>query len=292
MSAENSVDMSMEFFTNPDSYGNLSMTKDFKRIISCIDPRLPGRVDEKAPVDPNEYKITVQTDGGAVGLGHDRALRIGIETGRPELISDGIREDAKMRITNVLDAHHECRFLNGLVTVLLEEANPSDFTKDSIKRWDRYYGLGIVGTKAEIQLRDAAARQAELEQASHESHSLLEVIDELYPEHPNVRYMSGENRARLHVINHHPFVGINRQWQAEQYGENAQGYHNNLAAIVERSLLLPDISRRGRKWRAGAAVGRAAATKTVVTQGHEDSRFLEVFPDTEMGLRFEEQEAA
>jgi len=197
-----------------------------------------------------------------------------------------------MRIINVLDAHHDCRFLNGLVTVLEEEANPSDFTKEALKRWDRFYGIGIIGTKAEIQLQDAAARQVELERAHHESHTLLRVVDELYPEHPNVRYMSGENRANLHVVNHHPFVGINRRWQAEQYGQEAQGYHNNLAAIIERSLLLPDVSRRGRKWRAGAAMGRAAATMTVVTRGHEGTRFLEVFPDAEQGLRFVEQESA
>jgi hypothetical protein len=292
VSPENTSDMSMEFFTDPRSYDDFSRTKDFKRIITCIDPRLPGGTDEKTPPPFDEYKVTVQTDGGAAGLGHDRSLRIGVETGQPEPISEGIRYDARVRITNVLDAHHECRFLNGIVSVLGEEADPNDFTLDAIKRWEKIYGIGVFGTKAFRQLRDSAARQAELEQNIQETKSILEVVDELYPEHPNVRYMAGENRARLHVVNHHPFVGIDRRRQAKLYGENAQGYHNNLAAIVERSLLLPNLSRRGRMLRAGAAIMRAAATMTVVTQGHEDTRFLEVFPEVEHGLRFDEKAAA
>jgi hypothetical protein len=287
------ADNSWEFFTDPSSYEGVGSTQDFKRIITCIDPRLPGCVDSKEPVLPHDLKTTINTAGGGIGLAHDRVLRLTIEQGEVVPIEVGLSDEKRFRVSNVLDAHRECKFLNGIVVVLEEEAAPGDFTMDAIERWDRLYGLDLVGSDIFDDLKDAAARQAEAERNRQDAESLLDVVDSLYPQHPNVRYMAGENRARLHVTNHHPFIGVNRQKQAQRYGETAQAYHDNLAAIVERSSVLPDLSRQGRMLRAGAALMRAAATRTVVTLGHPDTRFLEVFADnSEAGLRFEEQQAA
>jgi hypothetical protein len=283
-----SKEKSLDFFTDPRSYTGFDLTRDKKIMIGCIEPRLLGLVDCSQPARVDDLKTRLQTGGGAAGTGHDEALALTVEQGELVPIEYGIAKSADRRETAVLDGHYDCRFVNDMSAVLSEEANPNDFTLETLERWDRFYQTGLVKSSVLHKLMDAAAKEQEYVAEKTEMVSLIRFTDTLYPDHPNVRYVVGQNQARVHVTNHHPYVGLNRRRQVKHYGGQAQGYHDNLGAMRAELARIPDLGRKQRGLRLGSLMLRTAATRTVLGSLHEDTSYLEVFPSTDRsGIRVE-----
>jgi hypothetical protein len=257
------LDRSREFFMDPSSYGQFQLDQDLRRIIGCIEPR-----DQES----DRLRTVVQTAGGAVGEGLDAALALTVVNGELTTIKEGIAADRNVRHTVKLCAHHDCRFIKGLASVLDEIADPSDFTADTVEKWTSFYELGDEVTPGMLKaVKDGAQQVRERE---YDEADLIEFVGTLYPT-PNVATMKGENNARIYVVNHHPNAGLNRHKKHREVGLRVQGYHDSLGATISDQLMsrtAPEL----RYARLSAHLLRAAAVRTVIGGAHEDTVYLEV----------------
>ena len=115
---------------------------------------------------------------------------------------------------------------------------------------------------------------AALAQDIHEESVLLEAVDRMYPS-SNVVSMNGENRAGIYVVNHHPYVGLDRQKKHREENLEVQGYHDSLAASIGdllMSRLKPEILHK----RLSAHVLRSAAVRTLIGGDDGSTTYLEV----------------
>lgn len=259
---------SREFFTDPSSYDRFDLTQDKNRMISCIDPR-----DE----DRDDVKITIQTPGAGVGEGHDAALTLTAIKNQLVTIEEGLAKEKAARRVTSLGAHHACRFNEGLIDVLLEESDPSDFTLDAIERWTRYYQLDDFVKPRLQSLSDAAQAQHDYIQA-YGTDDLVAMVDRLWPTHANVTHMRGENRARLYIINHHPHLGLDRHKAHRERQIVVQGYHDSLRAAVDDLNNTYNLTLEARGLRLAALFLRSAATRTVLGTLHDDTEYYSLIP--------------
>jgi len=278
------ADLSYDFFTNKKSYGAFSLTKDHNRIIGCIDPRDP--ID----VAPGDHKITIQTAGGAAGEGVDAALYITAENNfRPFDIETAIERDKNVRGIIVLGAHHDCKFIKGMPSVLGEMSNPSDFTLESTERWASFFHHKDNFDKAMPRLMEAAGVIKEHLEQKGKLGELVEHIDSMRPDHANVKRLLGNNNSKVYVTNFHPHVGYNRNAKPKNptQAANIQGYHDSIAASigdVSKSHFMVDEERN---MRIASIILRSAATRSVLTRDVPETRFIEVMPSNK-GLQFKE----
>lgn len=275
--------LSYEFFTKKSSYDTFSLTNDHNRIVGCIDPRDP------ADVNPGDYKIVIQTAGGAAGEGLDASLYLTGARDKAFDIEAAIERDKNVRGIVVLGAHHDCKFINGMVSVLSEMHEPSDFTKESAFKWAEFFHHSEAYYKTINKVMEAAGIQLDFLSKKDNLNHLVEHIDALRPEHSNVKRLEGENKSRVYVTNLHPYVGYNRNAKFEE-PSNApliQGYHDSLAASIGDISKSHFIINEERQSRISSMILRSAATRTVLTRDHPDTRFLEVAPSTK-GLEFNE----
>ena len=278
------ADLSYEFFTNSDSYGAFSLTKDHNRIIGCIDPRDP--ID----VSPGKHKTVIQTAGGAAGEGVDAALYITAQNNNRLFdIETAIERDKNVRGITVLGAHHDCKFIKGMPSVLSEMSNPSEFTKESADRWANYFHHKQDFDRLMPSLMEAAGVMKEHLDGIGKLEELVEHIDSMRPNHSNVKQLLGDNNSKIYVTNFHPHVGYNRNAKPKNIAEaiNIQGYHDSIAASigdVSKSHFMTDAER---KMRVASIILRSAATRSVLTRDVPETRFLEVMPSND-GLQFKE----
>lgn len=272
---------SRNFFTNPKSYVPFDLTRDRKRIVSCIDPRDEHR---------DSVKTTVQTAGGAVGEGVDAAITMSIMREEVTSIETGLASDRNLRKTTLPGAHHNCAFVGELPVILEEETDPSSFTLDALIRWANLYQVRDVIDTNLSRVKDAAALQQNLVQ-QRGTESLVEFVDELYPDHPNVTEVIGENQARIYVVNHHPYVGLNRAALHREESLSVQGYHDSLRAVTDDLNNTLGLKPEVRGIRLTAAMLRSAAVRTILGGMHSDTEYYEVVV-TDRGPQVEQQEAA
>ncbi len=258
------LDRSLEFFENPSSYRPFDLTPDLQRILGCIDPR-----DQEGA----NLRVVVQTSGGAVGEAVDAAIALTVTGEETATIEQGMTQDHSVRHTTKLCAHHNCKFIHGINTVLGEMSAPSDFTMETYHRWVGYYRFGDRLTSRTLtQVTDASKRMNE---RNHDEQELVSHVSRLYPDQNNVGTMIGENNARIYVVNHHPLAGLDRN--AKHRGDDPlkiQGYHDSLGATImdqqmthtRPDFLIPRLS---------AHILRAAAVRTVIGGQHEDTIYLE-----------------
>lgn len=255
---------SLDFFMDPASYERFSMGRNLLRIIGCIDPR-----DQES----TRLRTVVQTAGGAVGEALDVALALTVESGELTTLEQGLYAERSIRHAAKLCAHRECKFIGGLPTILGEMANPTDFTHESMDRWSIYYELGDMLTRGkQRKIQDAAKQQ--LEVVPREA-DILEVVDRLYSDETNVANMSGKNRARIYVVNHHPNAGLNRHKKHRESGLTVQGYHDSLGATIS-DRMGSRVPASQRELQLSAHILRAAAVRTVIGTAHDDTHYLEV----------------
>lgn len=278
------IDDSYNFFTDKKSYGAFSLTSDHNRIIGCIDPRDP--ID----VSPGDHKIVIQTAGGAAGEGVDAALYITAHNNnKPFDIENAIERDKNLRGIIVLGAHHDCKFIKGMTSVLEEISKPSDFTLESAERWSNFFNHNEDFDRFMPRIMEAAGVMKEHLDERDRLQELVEHIDSLRPDHSNVKRLLGDNNSKIYVTNFHPHVGYNRNAKPNNPIEssNIQGYHDSLAASigdVSKSHFMVDEER---KMRVASIILRSAATRSVLTENVPDTRFIEVMPSTK-GLQFNE----
>lgn len=278
------ADLSYDFFTNKNSYGAFSLTKDHNRIIGCIDPRDP--ID----VAPGDHKIVIQTAGGAAGEGVDAALYVtAANNNKPFDIETAIERDKNVRGIIVLGAHHDCKFIKGMPSVLGEMSNPSDFTIESADRWADYFNHKDDFERVMPKLMEAAGVMKDFLEEKGRLEELVEHIDSMRPYHSNVKRLMGDNNSKVYVTNFHPHVGYNRNAKPDNPTDasNIQGYHDSLAASigdVSKSHFMVDEER---KMRIASIILRSAATRSVLTQDVPETRFIEVKP-SHKGLQFNE----
>ena len=268
------VDRSMEFFMHPDSYEPFEIDRAARLVVGCIDPR-----------DQHGKLLTVvQTAGGGVGEGLDAAIAYTVTEGRPVGIRDALIIDRENRPAVKLCAHEECRLIQGLRDVQQEMAQPTAFTQESVDRWVDLYKIGDEVTPGILKSVQGVAE--EMRHETYDEAELLSSVDELYPDSKNVAKMKGANQAGIYVVNHHPYVGLNRHRKHRERGLQVQGYHDSLGAGLANQLIShmnPDL----RNTRLAAHLLRAAAVRTVIGGSNSNMRYLEAHMTTE-GFKVEE----
>lgn len=264
--SQSEVARSIEFFTNPESYKPFELDAQQSRAIGCIDPR-----DQETE---RQLRVVVQTAGGAAGEGTDAAIAFRVSGRMPNAtIKDGLSEDLTVRHTARLCAHHACKFIGALPEVLEEMAEPSDFTEDAVRRWSKYYEVGeLLGSDERKKVAEAAR---DMHKDAPSEADLLDHIDRLYPDASNVVNMRGENNAKLYVVNHHPFVGLDREQKHREERLEVHGYHDSLAASLS-DLWLARLPSDVLRPRVISLILRAAAVRTLIGGVDGDTTFLEV----------------
>jgi fumarate hydratase class II len=118
---------------------------------------------------------------------------------------------------------------------------------------------------------------------------LVEQIDSLRPDHSNVKRLLGDNNARVYVTNLHPHVGYNRNSKSRNPADSnkIQGYHDSLAASIGDVSKSHFMDNNERLHRITSMILRSAATRTVLTLDHPETRFIEVKPSPK-GIVFNE----
>lgn len=278
-----SIELSRDFYGNPQNYGPFSLTRDARRIIGCIDPRDPA--DELF----GYYKIMVQNAGAGAGEAMDMAIAETAHNNRLVTVEEGLTHDQAIRLTSVLDAHPACKLIGSMAVVFGEIANPSTMTIESVGYWARKLDVDDVITSNIDAVASAAQRQQEYVGLRDNMEHLVAYVGELYPEHDNVHPMKGANVARVYTVNLHPNIGIDRNKKDPAVAEAVQGYHDNLAASVVELGNARGLETTVRGLRLTALLLRAAAVRTVLTRDiREDMTFFEVQPAYE-GVRIIEQ---
>lgn len=277
MASSDAMQRSMDFFKNPASYLPFSITKDHKEIFGCGDPR---------EEEDEDLKVIKQIMGGGAGIGVHRALGtyatkkifIPVETGVAA-------EAAEISTTDVVTVHGRCAFVEGILPIHYEIEEPSDFTQDSLDAWAHYYQMVDEVRSYKGRVRTAAGRQAEYIQEHGGTDLIFTVVDDAYPDHPNIRQMVGENRAGIYTVNHHPHVGIDRETKHRVERLEVQGYHTNPGAMLEAIQRNRSLTKREKAGRSVAMLFTEAAVRTVIYGKHGGINCIEVFPG-EKGLDF------
>lgn len=284
-----SIELSERFFKDHNSYAPFDLTSDKKSIVDCIEPR------DAEGVEYGEYKVTVQTSGGGSGEGLDAAIGMTIAEGQLVTVEEGMSADKKDRPRLVFGVHHDCTYMKHLADVTAEMRDPSDFTKDTVERYGRYFNEQdhVERTLGGVMMA-AATINEHLGDKKHID-SLIAHADDLYPEHANVKHVRGPGLSRTYVINLHPFVGKNRNMKPSDPEEavKIQGHHDSLGASVNLLRGENQLDAQTRGNRLTAMLLRSAATRTVVAGGWESPLLLEVRPaSSKSGLAIIEQKTA
>lgn len=282
-----SIELSQDFFTDHSSYAPFDLTSDKKTIVDCIEPR------DAEDVPHGEYKVTVQTGGGGSGEGLDAAVALTIIGGEVATVEEGMSKDKVDRPQLVLGVHHDCTYMKHLADVTAEMRNPSDFTKDTVDRYSRYFNERehVERTLGGVMIAVAGINEY-LGERKHID-SLIAHADDLYPEHANVKHVRGPGLSRTYVTNLHPFVGKNRNMKPCEPEEaiKIQGHHDSIAASVNLLRGANQLDSQTRGYRFTSMLLRSAATRTVVTGGWDEATLLEVRPaaNSKSGLKISEQ---
>lgn len=279
------IQRSYEVFTNPDTYKPFSLTKDFMRIVGCIDPR-----DE---VDEGSLKVIIQTGGGAGGRGLDSALSLTATDadGRIYSIEEGLKYDCALERTTVAGGHNNhCKFLYGLGSIIAEMQEPSDLTRETVREFIARFGLTEVGVEHQAEIIRGAAECSAKMIRDADPRGLLRAIDSMYPYHPNVRDMRGGNRAGFYIVNMHPYVGLDRNLvhRGNDRPLTVQAYHDSPRAMVDALAGTLGMPRSVKEARLAALLLRTAATRTVICRGSEEMKMLNVVPKQQGGIEVQE----
>lgn len=279
------VARSYDVFTNPASYKGFDLTNDAMRIVGCIDPR-----DEHMP-DDGPLKVIMQTGGGAAGRGVDAVYSLTASEGADlYTLEQGLEYDSDLQRTTVAGAHkNTCRFISGLGLVAGEMRNPSDFTQDTVQSFIGRYGLQNMGIEERVvKISDAANRTFDAVAAVNPD-ALLDTINGLYPYHPNVRDMKGDNRAGFYILNHHPHIGLDRTLvHRGDHPLTVHAYHDSLRAMQDSLAGTLGMTREVKDLRLASLLLRTAATRTVL---YEDNRALKLLNvvGTKRGVEIHEE---
>ena len=286
VSAE-SIALSQEFYSDPQSYGRHDLTRDHRAIFGCIEPR------DQQGVEYGRYKTIIQTAGGGTGEGLDTALALTVQRNKLVTIEAGIDRNKDERPLTVFGAHYDCTFVGVMDRAVGEMADPSDFTRDSVIEWARYFGEKDTVAHNLGRVTNAAAVQLEYINDRPNMQHLLDHLDSLYPHHSNVVHVRGDIAARVYTVNLHPHLGKNRNRKPNDpaRAEMIQGYHDSLAANVSDLGKAYSLPRRQRGERLTAKLLRAAAARTVITRDIlPEMTFLTVEPtNTARGIKIVQQ---
>lgn len=269
-----SIDETVRFIINSHNYTEFDLTRpDFCGIYDCIDPRnvVRGMV---AGTSSRRIKTAYQTAGGGAGVVDDRALYETVKSDDVVSVQKALEIEKNARGATVLDVHSMCKFITAISDVKQEMANPSDVTMDGV---ERTLFAHRPSEKEQIlhlmpELQTAAVLQLE-EMENYGMHpGVLEIFDEGYPAHANVKDVFGDNRASVYVINHSQRAGLDRNNKARMLVEqntDIQFYHESRGAAFADYVRLygsateimsgPDLH-----FMLGAFTLRSCATETVL----------------------------
>jgi hypothetical protein len=278
MVSPDAVQLSQEFFENPDSYADFNAPFG-----ECVDPRDPK---DKAP---GEYFVLRQTAGSAVGIGYDRAVASTTTTGEFMSVEYAMRLNELSPGFIIWGAHYRCAFAAGIQAVGEEIVSPSPFTVDSTERLSRDLGVWDDVEPALKPVRDAAKLQAEYHQKQDSTADLVKHAQ--YTVH-----VHGENDARIYTVSLHPYKGVNRNVKPrdEKGISLVKGYSDTLGANVHLLRVEPGFNNEERRLRLASMISRSAATRTVITRDIVDEMtFLEIDQaSTSSGMRINELQVA
>jgi hypothetical protein len=300
------VSRSLEVFTDPTTYQGFDLTPDGRRMVVCLDPRDEEDQRRRATamhdgvveaIDRHERRqqrqrklpVAVQTGGGASGKGVDSSLALTAFEGRLVTLDEGLRYDSELQRSTLAGAHIGCRFNMGIMAVVQEMIEPSDITNDTFRSLAKRYELTGAGID---QRRDEIRAAAELllpQLVELTPEAILDTVNQLYPYHQNVVSMRGENRAGLYILNHHPYVGLNRN--RVHRGNNplvVQAYHDSVRATLDSLMGTVGMPSGVKELRQAALLARIAATRTILCADTPDMKYLNVVP-TSRGIQIEQE---
>lgn len=268
-----------EYFADPESYAAFDLTPQLRPVVGCIDPR-----DEAS----DRLVTTVQTAGGAVGALHDAAL---VDAAGSTRTIPLWKEVSGLNWTegHVVTAHGNiCKFLFGEAAILEEQAQPGDFTRDTLDRWMYEEDFKDAGKPLKA-IAEAARRQHDEQTMSDaEAEALLDRIGS-YGGQNGIIAMSGDNKAVTYIINHHPHVGLNRHRLHRELHSEAHAYHDSLGAIVAAlgAETIHDYAHEKRGLMLAAILSRSAATRSVILSSSPALSAVEIYPSSR-GIRMRE----
>lgn len=270
------IERSRDFFTDPNSYAPFDLDEYQRKILGCIDPR-----DQES----TRLATLVQTPGGAIGTGLDLAIAETAINGDVVSIETGMVIDRNVRSSIKLGAHHNCKFVAGIPVVLDKMIEPDEFSEQTTRRWINYYNFNDELSFTLLnRVQDAAKR---LREGRFEEDELLSWVERL-DKGDNVVTMSGENTAKIYMVNHHSKVGLNRHKKHRETGIKVQGYHDSLGATIS-NLKSSTLDPERRRYALGAHIIKAAAVQSVI--GDAETLYFEGIP-TDSGLQVAEVERA
>jgi hypothetical protein len=280
------VARSRDVFMDPQTYRGFDLTEDRRRMVGCIDPR-----DE----EQEALAVIMQTAGGAAGKGFDAGLALTAASrsrnGHIHSIQGGLQYDSDLQRATVPGAHDNCRFVMGMAAVADEIIHPSDFTQDTLRSLISRYELKETGIVKDLGRIGAAADRMRdhFAETAADPEGLLADVSALYPQHQNVTSMRGNNTALFYILNHHPFVGLDRS--LVHRGDRplvATAYHDSVRATIESLQGTVGMPRRIKDLRLAALLSRVAATRTVLCADTPRMQYLHVVP-THRGIQVEQE---
>jgi len=277
---------SLEYFTDPNSYGELSHTRSHKKIVECIEPK------NRKGFRHGEFKTVLQTGGGAAGLAVDRSVTSSVLSGTAEKLTMSMDRNQEAWPFKVAGAHRGCAFIGSRALILGEMVEPGPFTLARAREWADYFG---VRDRMEDQLESVslgARAVLELTQAAPESEAeLLAHADELYRGYNNVGDVEGLSLSNIYAIGLHPYIGQNRNQKDPNDANIIQGYHASIGA--NRTHLAVSSVDTGDEHGLldTTMLVREAATCTVISSGRPDMTFLDIRPaETRRGYEIVERD--
>jgi hypothetical protein len=281
MVSPDSVQMSQEFFADPGSYSGFDLTRDGRDMVGCIEPRDP------AGIEHGDFPVVLQTGGGAVGEGLDGALALTAAGGRVVAVETAMEADRRERAHIEFGAHVDCAMVGAIRAVTAEMADPSEFTLESTRAWAGFFGEDEHVQATLGRVMDAAGMELELLERRGE-------MDHLIDRAERTQRVRGEKGARVYTVNLHPYMGQDRNAKPAEpeAAVKVKGYHESLAATVDKLRGDSRLTGMMRGLRMTSALLRAAAVRTVITDGiMPEMTFFEARPhDGPGGLKVVRQE--
>lgn len=267
------VTQSAEFFGDPDNYGPITLLPNGGVALVCVDPR------ERLGMEYTRGMVLAQTAGGLAGRAMDISLCAGAERELVVPIDNGMRFARDWYPKDDARVHPTCKNNLAVVAILSEMADPSGRTLDTMREWAHQLDHPLESSDT------GRVRQAAGALAKYLGNTTIEYLTD--PVATSERgvvaplyQVVGQNTSGVYVASLAPGVGLHHSNKPQ--GADLQGYVDTVAHSVNRAHGPSTevwLGRTQRQLLGTISLARAAATRTVLTEGHKDDvHYFRVVP--------------
>lgn len=252
----------LAFYEDPENYRPFDTYADGRVQIACIDPR---------DTDQRELTIDLQTPGGTVGIGSDRAVVAAADIGTAADVSRHIvRATADNDRLAVPGAHWDgCKYA-AYIQTLHEQAGSVGADSEIWKQYLRYAEQLFDSKDIALAAGDMAIRGSQLQARALEglrTDKLVAPVAERSEILRAVPNMTSGNKARIYAMNLTEDRGVDRRAALRSDDPlPVTAYHDNLGAY--KRYLERSISGASQRYRMlGAGIFRSLTTRQAVAGG-------------------------